>query len=332
MTSKVTGRRWLIIAAILAVVLMCAVAAGTYYSVGSALRCKIPGRGQAEPGMSARTIVSGGIKRCYFLYTPPNYDPETPTPVVFSFHGFLSNPNSHAMITGWHNLAKEEGFLVVYPEGTNFPKRWNAGATWGDTEIDDTQFFLDVLEDVSGIASVDPARVYVNGFSNGGGMSVRIGCDATGRVAAFGSVAGAVVDMDNCNPSRPAPMMAFHGTSDPVVNYDGLGMQYRLLRTGAGLTNAPTYFVGAENWIAMWADFNGCDPAPEPIPQQGDVYGVHYAHCDEDTSVILYTVEGGGHTWPGGMPLIITGKTTKDIDATREMWEFFQGYSLEDVP
>jgi len=329
MTSEKKNRRWVVIVAIVAVVLLCITAAATYWSVGSAPRCELPAQGQAEPGFSARRIVSGGIQRCYFLYTPPDYNPNTPAPLVVSFHGFLSNPNSHAMISGWHKLAKEEGFLVVYPQGMGFPKRWDAGVTWGDTDVDDVLFFEDILDDVSGVAAVDPDRVYVNGFSNGGGMTVRLGCDAADKIAAIGSVAGAVVDMDNCEPSRPLPAMAFHGTSDPVVDYDGMGMQYRLLRWGAGVTNAPIYFIGAEEWTAMWAVFNGCAHPPETIPARGDVSGMRYTDCDEDADVILYTVDGGGHTWPGGMPLVVTGKTTNDISATEEMWKFFQNYTLD---
>jgi polyhydroxybutyrate depolymerase len=67
---------------------------------------------------------------------------------------------------------------------------------------------------------------------------------------------------------------------------------------------------------------------PEPIPEQGDVRGLRYAACDQDASVLLYTIDGGGHTWPGGMPIPFMGKTSRQIDATEEMWRFFQAYSL----
>lgn len=324
--------RILLISAGAILLLLVAVAGGTYWMVGPAVRCELPEGATAETGWSARTLISGGLERCYYLYIPPTYDSAQPLPVVFSFHGFLSNPESQALISGWHKLAAQEGFMVVYAQGQKFPQRWNAGETWGDSDVDDVQFFRDMLDDLPLAATVDRSRVYVNGFSNGGGMTVRIGCEAADLLAAMGTVAGAVVSMESCNPSRPVPAMAFHGTADPVVNYGGGMMRGWLLRWAAGVTDAPTYFVGAEDWVATWAAGNGCDPTPEIIPPQGDASGVRYAGCDEDAEVILYTIDGGGHAWPGGWPIPGVGKTSRDIDATEEMWRFFQGYSLERQP
>lgn len=328
MTSRLS--RILLAIVVATLLLLCIVAAVTYWLVGPSLRCERPSDGPAQPGWSARTVVSDDSERCYYLYAPPDYDPAEPVPVVFSFHGFLSNPTSHALITGWHMLADQEGFLVVYPQGTGFPQRWDAGETWGVSDVDDVQFLIDMIDDLSAIAAVDAARIYVNGFSNGGGMTVHIGCEAAGRVAAIGSVAGAVVSMDDCNPSRPLPAMAFHGTADPVVPYEGGDLDGWLLRWAAGLTDAPTYFLGAEEWIASWAEGNGCDPTPESIPPQGDVRGIRYTGCEQDASVVLYTIVGGGHSWPGGMPIPFVGKTTRDIDATEELWTFYQAYSLDE--
>jgi polyhydroxybutyrate depolymerase len=236
------------------------------------------------------------------------------------------------LITSWHRLADKEGFLVVYPQGTKFPQRWNAGSTWGDSDVDDVQFYHDILEDLSEVTDFDRSRVYVNGFSNGGGMTVRIGCEAADTVAAIGSVAGAVVEMENCSPSRPVPVITFHGTADPIVNYEGGEMEGAQLRWAAGVTDAPTYFVGAEDWVAIWAENNGCEPTPEIIAPQGDASSVRYVGCNEDAEVIFYTIDDGGHTWPGGFPIPGLGKTSTDIDATEEMWEFFQAYRLEGGP
>lgn len=317
---------------VLAVLLLCVVAAVTYWMVAPAPQCTRATDGPAEAGWSARPIVSGGLDRCYFLYVPPGHDPAQPTPVVFSFHGFLTNPNSQALITGWHQLADQEGFLVVYPQGSKFPQRWNAGATWGNLEVDDVQFFRDMLDDLSAVATMDRSRIYVNGLSNGGGMTVRLGCEVADQIAAIGSVAGAIVGMEDCSPSRPLPVMAFHGTADPLVPYSGGHMEGWLLRWAAGAADAPSYFSGAEDWVATWAQSNGCEPAPVVIPSQGDVQGIRYVGCDQDAEVTLYTIENGGHTWPGGWPIPFMGKTSRDIDATEEMWRFYQSYRLEDLP
>jgi polyhydroxybutyrate depolymerase len=131
-------------------------------------------------------VVSGGRTRCYHLYVPPSYDPARPGPLVLSLHGFLSNPDSQAWISGWHELAGREGFLVAYPQGTSWPQRWNAGATW-NAGVDDVRFLRDLIDDLEAVAAVDRSRVYVSGFSNGGGMALRFACEEAGLVAALGT-------------------------------------------------------------------------------------------------------------------------------------------------
>jgi polyhydroxybutyrate depolymerase len=275
-------------------------------------------------------LNSGGTDRCYHLYVPSGYDPTQPVPLVVSFHGWLSSPNANSIITGWSRLAEREGFLLAFPQGTSFPQRWNSGSTWHVSAAQDVQFFSDLLDELVALASVDSSRIYVNGFSNGGGMSVHLGCKATDRIAAIGSVAGAVVEMEDCSPTRPLPVMAFHGTADPLVPYEGGPEPGWVARNGASVINAPGFFLGAPDWIAFWAENNGCSAGPLTIPPQGDSLGIRYTDCDEDAEVILYTIEDGGHTWPGGMPIPFLGKTSRDIDATHELWSFFQGYSLRE--
>ena len=329
MSSK--RRRGLLTALALIVLFLCliVVAAGAFFATGPSVQCAAPDQGMAQTGWSARTLDSGGRLRCYHLYVPSGYDPARPAPVVVTMHGYVLNPDTQAAISGWHDLADREGFIAVYVQGTSYPRRWNAGDTWGAGQVDDVQFFRDLIDDLSTFAAVDRSRVYANGFSNGGGMSVRIGCDAADVVAAIGSVAGAIVDMEDCNLSRPIPAMAFHGTADWIVPYEGGLMQVLPLRYAADLVNAPSYFVGAEEWVATLAGLNGCDPTAELFPPQGDVLGRRYTGCDQDADVILYTIEDGGHQWPGGGTIYGAGKNTRHIDATEEMWRFFQRYRME---
>jgi polyhydroxybutyrate depolymerase len=323
-------RKAILIIAGVAVLLLVVIAAGVYWAIGPAIRCQLPDDGLVEDGWSGRVITSGGRDRCYYLYLPKGHDPTERLPLVVSFHGFMSNPESHALITRWHKLADQEGFVVVYPEGTQFPQRWQSGDTWGAEDVDDVQFFLDTLEDVQRVAAVDSSRVYVNGFSNGGGMTVKLGCEAADQIAAMGTVAAAVLSREDCQPSRPMPAIAFHGTEDPVVRYEGEDIELDALKRAAKATNVPSRFVGAPEWTRAWAALNLCDTEPVAMPQQGDVRGVSYTGCEQDADVILHTVEGGGHTWPGGMPIPVVGRTTRDISATEEMWRFYQRYQLED--
>ena len=165
-------------------------------------------------------LVSAGEERRYLLYVPDSYDPSVPTPLVITLHGFVQWPANQAAVSRWNKLADEYGFIVVYPAGTGFPMRWR---TWGAADpTQDITFISDLIDKLSAEYNIDPARVYANGLSNGGGMTFVLSCKLSERIAAIGTVAGAYsLPWDECNPSRPVPAIIFHGTADPIVPYQG---------------------------------------------------------------------------------------------------------------
>jgi polyhydroxybutyrate depolymerase len=61
-----------------------------------------------------------------------------------------------------------------------------------------------------------------------------------------------------------------------------------------------------------------------------DVMRASYKGCADNAEVVLYSILGGGHTWPGGgpMPPWFVGRTTHSIDASSVMWEFFREHPL----
>ena len=264
-------------------------------------------------------LVSAGEERRYLLYVPESYDPSVPTPLVITLHGLIQWPANQAAVSRWNNLADQYGFIVVYPAGMGFPMHWRTWDTPGATK--DATFISDLIDKLSTEYNIDPTRIYANGLSNGGGMSFVLSCKLSERIAAFGSVAGAyTLPWEQCNPSRPLPAILFHGTADPIVPYqDGHFGPTGLL------------FPAIPDWMGELARRNGCDAIPQVLPASGDVSGVEYANCDGE--VVFYTIAGGGHSWPGGgyLPRFIVGETTKDIDATRTMWEFFQQHQLSGV-
>lgn len=267
-------------------------------------------------------ITSSGVVRKYLLYKPQSYDSTKPVPLVISIHGFAEWPAHQMQVSRWNDLADEYGFIVVYPSGTQIPLRWNAYNQPG-TRVNtgaEVQFIADLIDKLSQDYNIDATRIYANGLSNGGGMSVLLSCQLSERIAAVGTVSGAyVLPWDQCVQSRPVPIIAFHGTDDPIVPYRGGEIM------GSGL-----FFPDIPEWIAKWVQLNGCDRAPLELPPQGEVSGVQYTQCDQDADVVFYTVNGGGHAWPGGeeLPEMLVGHTTQDIDATRVMWEFFNNHTL----
>ena len=215
-------------------------------------------------------------------------------------------------------MADEFGFIVVHPSGLGFPKRWRAAL--GTPTSPDVTFISDLIDELEGQFNIDPRRIYVNGLSNGGGMSALLACDLSDRIAAMGSVAGAYnFSWQDCPSARPVPAIIFHGTADPIVPYLG-GL------AADGRFNFPP----VASWVASLAQHNGCSSQPVELPASGEVSGIQYEDCAGNAAVDFYTITGGGHSWPGGgyLPALIVGHTTSDIDATRAMWEFFQAHPL----
>jgi polyhydroxybutyrate depolymerase len=151
-------------------------------------------------------------------------------------------------------------------------------------------------------------------MSNGGFMSHRLGCEAADIFAAVAPVAGKV-GIANCAPSRPMPVMAFHGTADGLVAYNSGSL--------SGETPQATVPETAQNW----ADRDGCTEGPTETYRNGTVTCQTWTKCKADVTVTLCTAEGAGHCWPGqaGCPF---GASTVDIDASREISKFFRKFSL----
>jgi polyhydroxybutyrate depolymerase len=269
-------------------------------------------------------IVSSDQLRKYILYVPDTYDPSIPTPLVISLHGFAEWPAHMLSLTSWDELAEEYGFIVVFPSGTNFPKRWGTDSNSRRPEdpMLNIIFISDLIDALGDEYNIDQGRIYANGFSNGGGMSFFLACELADRIAAIGGVASAdYYQGDGCQPSRSVPIIAFHGTEDNIVPY-------------YGRQDSPQTYQqpGIPKWIKTWAERNECDLDQVELLPAGEVSGIKFTQCSQNAEVYLYTIHGGGHSWPGGepMPRRIVGHTTQDIDAAAVMWEFFSQYSLDE--
>ncbi len=272
---------------------------------------------------SSGVIVSSGETREYLLHVPPSYDGAEPTPLVISMHALATWPAQQMNLSGWNRLADDHGFIVVYPSGSRFPKQWHTIEP-GPGLQRDVEFISDLIDAVGSTYNIDPKRVYANGMSNGGGMAFVLGCGLADRVAAVGLVAAAqALPPSWCPGGRPVPMIAFHGDADPIVPYEGgpLGDPFNPIKP---------VFPAVLDWVTAWARRNGCAAGPRESKVGADVRRTEYSDCAEDASVVLYTLPGGGHSWPGGKPLPEwwVGPTSKSIDATSQMWTFFGRHRL----
>jgi polyhydroxybutyrate depolymerase len=226
-------------------------------------------------------------------------------------------------ISHWNRLADDQGFLVVYPSGTGVIKIWRLHEPEPETGLkEDVRFISDLIDALERDYNIDAARIYANGFSNGGAMASVLSCPLSDRIAAVGAVApaqDALVPWSWFAECPPVPLMQFHGTADPFVPYGG-GLSWP----------TPRPFPSVATWAASWARRNHCGPEPIEADVAADVSRLEYTNCAENAVVVLYTVRGGGHTWPGGTPLPAwwAGPTSPSIDATSEMWTFFREHPL----
>jgi polyhydroxybutyrate depolymerase len=261
------------------------------------------------------TLTVGGERRTVHVHLPGGYDPTRPTPVILNFHGLTSNADQQKLLSGMIRKADSANFIAVHPEGTGVAQSWNAGVCCGEaarTAVDDIGFVRQMLDELERQLCVDPRRVFATGMSNGGFLSHRIACELSMRVAAIAPVAG-VLGVPTCSPARPVSVFQFHGTLDTLVPYNG---------------NPATGFVSVAQSMSGWAGRNGCSLTPRETLKKGEVTCVTYEACRAGSEVNLCTVTGGGHTWPGGLPVPALGLTTMAIDATDLMWEFFQKHPL----
>lgn len=265
------------------------------------------------------TVVSAGLTRHYLLYVPETYNPSTPTPLLVSMHGAALWPAYQMKISRWNEVADEHGFIVVYPAG---------GSLWGGTGSgpkiwlpqNDMEFISDLIGKLESEYNIDSARIYADGLSLGGAMAFAVSCQLSHRMAAVGAVAAAVeLPFESCDHAPPMPLVAFHGTADPIVPYQGGAPDDPF---------NPTVFPAVLDWVTNWAGRNRCEGDPVETQVAPVLRRLAFENCAGNAEVVLYTVEGGGHTWPGGDPLPEwwLGPTISDVDATRMMWEFFRRY------
>jgi polyhydroxybutyrate depolymerase len=265
-----------------------------------------------SPGDSTATLMHAGVSRQFLIHVPSGYDNQKATPLVLNFHGASSNAQQQRSLFSLMDATSDaKGFVVVYPQGVG--DSWNAGACCGDAmsqEVDDVGFARALVEYMTEHVCVDRKRVYATGFSNGGRMSYRLGCEAADMFAAIAPVAGtkSFPDLDNtpgCMPSRPLSVIDFMGSADMRIE-------------------------AQPGQIKEWAAFDGCtDAQPAESYRMGAHFCMAYTKCNAGTSVTYCVIDGGGHCWPGSTPCPLGATSRADeLSANELMWELFERSTL----
>jgi polyhydroxybutyrate depolymerase len=262
-----------------------------------------------KPGDYLDSLLVDGFERWFIVHLPPQYEAGTPMPMVINLHGRGSNAIQMRDASQMNVKADEEGFIVVYPQSLGEPATW-FGVLFGDQGEPDMNFFRDLVPYLQAEMSVDPARIFVTGISNGASMANRLGCEMSNVFAAIAPVAGAHSGMHLCDNEQPLSVLAIHGTDDPIIPFDG---------TGSDVPSVP-------EWVWAWADRNGCQGDPVCAQPFDNVIFESWEGCDAETAVGLYTIEGGGHTWLALVPGTADTGFAPEVSATDAMWDFFQSH------
>lgn len=273
-----------------------------------------------------KTLMHDGIERSYRVYVPAVYNGSESVPLILNLHGYTSNAFEQEVYGDFRSVADTANFILVHPDGTEDVSGttfWNAFGNPVET-VDDIGFLSALIDTVAGDFNIDLDRVYSTGMSNGGFMSYTLACQLSQRIAAIASVTGTMVtvNLNACNCQHPMPVMQIHGTADPTVPYLG----------------NPQGFVPVVDLVEHWAEYNHCNltPVEMAVPNTDQTDGCtadHFVYSggDNGSSVELYRVNGGGHTWPGSNPIIAIGVTNRDFSASAEIWRFFSQYRLNQL-
>jgi polyhydroxybutyrate depolymerase len=282
--------------------------------------CGSPYEPPAEgAGRIGSWIVSGGVTRTYVLRLPPGYTSTSTWPLLIAFHGGGDTGAGFEQLTNLTALADQVGVIVVYPSG--YGGSWAVGCdctTADAAQIDDVKFTRDLIGQLEDSLAIDPDRVFVTGFSQGAQLVHRLACELADVIAGAASIEGTLHSLvaADCHPARPMPLLMMLATDDPAVRWDGQ-------------TTSTGRFYSADETLQFWLAQEACDttPATTMLPDKTNdgttVQQDRYLGCARG-EVDFYTIQGGGHAWPGspGPWSPANGAVCMDIDANFEVLAF----------
>ena len=285
--------------------------------------------------LRAHTLAHDGMNREYLLYTP-RLARRLPgdRPLVLVLHGGGGTHRGTVQNTRrrFHQLADQHGFYVAYPNAVN--KMWDFGegkiSESLERRVDDLGFFTRLIDRLLVELPIDPGQVFATGISRGGQASYFLACRLGDRIRAIAPITMPLPAFleDDCRRGPPVGVAILNGTEDPLVPYDG--GQITLFRQKRGRV------LSTDATARLWRQRNGCSDSStdETIDEVDDATRVRktvWSDC-AGAPVVVYRIEGGGHTWPSGgqyLPEALVGRVTREIDGAVEAWSFFAAFGAE---
>lgn len=269
------------------------------------------------PGDYTERVDVNGSSREYRLHLPTGYDHSKRLPLVLVFHGSSADAAVIERETSFDAIADSLAFVVVYPEGVH--RGWNIGECCRysfKNHVTETAFISALLDRIETGYSIDTARVFATGYSDGGTLSFLLACNLPKRINAIAAVSGTLFNpVPACPLSRSVSVLVVHGTGDTQIPFAGRKGVVAYVRGKHATLSAPQV-------VQFWVERDKCGVTPTTA-RSGRVIRVEYG-CPDSTNVLFYTIEGGKHGWPGGeRGWIFSAVPPSDMNATDSIAGFF---------
>lgn len=255
------------------------------------------------------SIFDQGVYRTFIVHRPAGYNPNNRYPLVINLHGLNSNAAQQAGYSQFDKVADAEKFIVVYPNAID--------QSWKLNVNDDVNFIAHLIDTIRQRYACN-ACLFATGMSMGGFLTYKLACGLPQPLAAIAVVSGNMTQQlqNTCVPGKGLPVMHFHGTTDPLVNYNGtLGIP------------------PVETIIQWWVGKNKCNTTPlvtalpnTNIADNCTVERYYYGGGLQGSEMTFYKITNGGHTWPGPIPVPPFGNTNQDIHASNLIGSFFKQF------
>lgn len=291
----------------------------------------------ASPAKAARlrygTIPLHNSTRDYYFYVPSKLEGKTDYPLLFILHGAMGNGKKAAENWGFMEVAEKEGFVAVFPNGLH--EQWNDGrnapfSNVDTSHTDDVGFLSGLIQTFITKYGADPDRIYMTGASNGGMMTLRMGCEASSQLTAIAPLLASIPEniYKNCLPDKALPVFMMNGSADKIVPPQG----------GDVMLGDRSYgkVSSIDSTINLWVMRNGCDAAPTVAPMEEyeptrDAEGItaeYYTNCATGKAIILYLIDKGGHQIPSfkHRRSFFNFDGDEAFNAAAEIWDFFKRY------
>lgn len=227
---------------------------------------------------------TGSERRRAHIRLPSGRPSDGTIPVVLGLHGLSQPALRFASRSGLEAVARSQGYASVFPEGFGNPVEWHFDGSDGETQ--DLAFIEQLLRQIASLDCVDSDRIFVVGYSSGGGMASTLACRLSSEID------GAVLvsarhQVEPCAPDRAVPILSLHAADDRVLPYAGGRIE--------GIFTFPKV-LSVERVMRTWAAHNGCGMQPRVRRARRGTAVFRWHDCV--APVVHLKLPSGGHAWP----------------------------------